>query len=296
MTQDAPGKNKGKIGFVVDSVADIPPRILEELGNIKTVPFHIEFGSQNYREGVDMTYHEFYNRLSQPNEVIPKTQCPSPGEYLTAYQEMLAQYDQLISLHVSSKMSGALGSAEVARKMLPDAKITLVDSCTVSMVLGLYAIEAARAAKAGAEVPQIVNQVSNEMGNTFALFTAATLKYIRHSGRVGLASYLLGSMLRIKPLFTFKDGVGQSAGRELNSDAAYVRIAKNAAAQFGDKPVIAGIVHAVVPEDATKLKARAEQFLNIKELIVSELGPTLGVHGGPGTIGMAVIPVEATKI
>lgn len=287
---------KGRIGFVVDGVADIPPQIIAELGNIKTVPFHIEFGQQSYVEGVDMSYDEFYRRLSLPNEVIPKTQCPSPGEYLTTYQEMLGRYDKIISMHASSKMTGAMGAAEVARKMLPDADITLVDSTTVSMVLGLYAIQAARAAKAGAEASQILSQIKTEMNGTFALFTSATLKYIRHSGRVGLAGYLLGSMLRIKPLFTFKDGVGQSAGREMNSDAAYLRIAKAAAAQFGDKPVIAAIVHSVAPDDAAKLKARAEQFLNLKELIVSELGPTLGVHGGPGTVGMGAFAAEASQI
>ena len=290
------GNPKAKIGFVVDSVADIPPQIIEELGNIRTVPFHIEFGNQSYIEGVDMTYDEFYSRLNQHNEVVPKTQCPSPGEYLKVYQEMLEKFDKIISMHASSKMTGALGSAEVARKMLPEADITIVDSTSDSMILGLYVIQAARAAKAGADVPQILSQVKNEINNTFSLFTTATLKYIRHSGRVGLAGYLLGSMLRIKPLFTFKDGVGQSAGRELSSDAAYLRIAKAAAAQFGDKPVMVAIVHSVVPEDAAKLKARAEQFLNIKEIIVSEMGPTLGVHGGPGTIGLGAFLAEASNI
>jgi DegV family protein with EDD domain len=287
---------KGGVGFVVDGVADIPASVLEELGNIIPVPFYVVFGSQSYREGVDITSEQFYTRLAQPNEVIPKTQCPAPGEYLEAYKTLATRFDKIISIHASSKMTGALGSAEVARQMLPEVDITLIDSTTVSMVLGLYVIQAARAAKNGADVEPILKQIENEKRDTFTLFTSSTLKYIRHSGRVGLASYLVGSLLRIKPLFTFKDGTGQSAGRELNSDAAYLRIAKAAAAQFGDKPVYATIVHSVAPADAAKLKARAEQFLNIKEIIMSELGPTLGVHGGPGTVGLGAFSVEASQI
>lgn len=285
-------QKKGKVGFVVDSVADIPPKLLAELDNIKTVPFHIEFGSENFTEGVDISHDEFYSRLSRPNEVVPKTQCPAPGEYLAAYQEMAERFDKIISMHMSAKMSGAMGSADIARKMLPDIEITQVDSGSVSMVLGLYAIQAARAAKKGADVPQILAQIERERKDTFALFTAATLKYIRQSGRVGLASYLVGSVLRIKPIFSLKDGSAQSAGRELSTDAAFVRIAKQAAAQFGDKPVIATVVHSVSPNEAAKLKSRAEQYLNIQELIMSELGPTIGVHGGPGTLGLGAFPVE----
>lgn len=289
-------ERKAKVGFVVDSVADIPAKIIEELGNIKTVPFHIGFGSESFTEGVDMNHEEFYNRLTKPNEVVPKTQCPAPGEYLTAYQEMAQRFDKIISLHVSGKMSGAIGAAEIARKMLPDVDITLVDSGSVSMVIGLYAIQAARAAKNGADVPQLLAQIERERKDIFALFTASTLKYIRQSGRVGLASYLVGSVLRIKPIFSLKDGSAQSAGRELSTDAAFVRIAKQAAAQFGDKPVIATVVHSVAPDEAAKLRARAEQYLNIKELIMSELGPTVGVHGGPGTLGLGAFPIEDSQI
>src|SRR3954471_3503791 len=135
----------GGIGLVVDSVSDLPSQIVQELGNIRIVPFHLYFENEKnkvYDEGVNLTNQEFYAKLDHPELGMPKTQGPSAGEYLTAYQEMLGRYDRVIGLNMSSKMSVAHNSAQLARQMLPQASITLVDSSTVSMVLGLYAIQA----------------------------------------------------------------------------------------------------------------------------------------------------------
>ncbi len=283
---------KGSIGLVVDSVADLPTELVQTLGNIKIVPFHVYFQKegQTYDEGVNLSYQDFYQKLAQPELGLPKTQGPSAGEYLAAYQEMLGRYEKIISIHASSKMSVAFNSAQLAREMLPDADITLLDSYTVSMVLGLYALEAARAAKAGASLPKIVAQFEQHKRETVQLFVVSTMKYLRQSGRVNQMQYLLGSALQIKPILQFKDGMGEPAGRELNLERAYVKMGKALVEKFGSRPLLATVVHSQAPDQAQALKERISRQANIQELIVAQIGPTLGAHGGPGMVGMAAFP------
>jgi DegV family protein with EDD domain len=121
---------------------------------------------------------------------------------------------------------------------------------------------------------------------------ASTLKYLRNSGRVNQVAYLIGQALQIKPLFQFKDGMGEPAGRELSQERGYVKIAKTMAEKFGDRPVIATVVHSLAPEHAEQLKQKITQRLNVKELIVSKIGPTLGAHGGSGLVGAAAFPID----
>jgi DegV family protein with EDD domain len=284
---------KSGIGLVVDSVSDLPPSLVQELGNIRIVPFHVYFQNENkvYDEGVNLTNQEFYAKLDHPELGMPKTQGPSAGEFLAAYQEMLNRYDRVIGLNMSSKMSVAHSSAQLARQMLPEADITLVDSATVSMVLGLYAIQAARAAQAGASPEEIVAKIEQYKRETVQLFVISTLKYVRQSGRINQMTYIIGTALKLKPILTFKEGMGEPAGRELSQDRAYVRIAKSMSEKFGQRPVMATVVHSLAPDQAEQLKDRITRLVNVKELIVSEIGPTLGAHGGAGMVGAAAFPV-----
>ncbi len=284
---------KGQVGLVVDSVADLPPEVVQELGNIRVVPFHVYFQYEDkpYDEGVNLSYADFYEKLARPELGMPKTQGPSAGEFLIAYEKTLQSYEQVVSLHMSSKMSVAYGSAQVAREMLPQADITLIDSQSVSMTLGLYAIQAARAAKAGATPQEIVAQIERHKRDTQQFFVVATLKYLRQSGRVNQMAYLIGSALQIKPILTFKDGMGEPAGRELSQERAFVRIARLLAEKFGDRPLMMTIVHSMSPDGAEALEERLRKLLHIQELIHSQVGPTLGAHGGPGMVGVSAFPV-----
>lgn len=287
-------EKKEKVGIVTDSVCDLPQEYLDELGNIRLVPFHVYFQNENksYDEGVTISYEEFYAKLEKPELGMPKTQGPNQNEYLTAYEEMLKRYEKIVSLNMSSKMSVGYSSAQLARQMLPEADITIIDSGTVSMVLGLYVLEAARMAKAGASPQEIVARVEKARDDTVSLFMASTLKYIRQSGRVNQVAYLIGQALQVKPLFTFKNGMGEPAGRELSMERGYIKIAKTMSEKFGDRPVLATVVHSMAPDQAEQLKARLTQRLNIKELIVSKIGPTLGSHGGAGLVGAAAFPAD----
>lgn len=286
--------SKENLGLVVDSVADLPLPLLNELGNIKTVPFHVYFQKENisYDEGITLSYQQFYEKLEQPELGLPKTQGPNTGEYVAAYEEMLQKYDRLLSLHVSTKMSVAFSSASLARQMLPDASITQWDSGSVSMVLGLYALQASRMAKAGKSPAEIIEKLERYKQDTVQLFVADTLKYLRQSGRVNQVAYLIGQALHIKPIFTFKDGIGEPAGRELSQERAFLRIAKTMSEKFGQRPIIATVVHSVAPKQAELLKSRITNNTNVQELIMAEMGPTLGAHGGAGVVGAAGFPVD----
>jgi DegV family protein with EDD domain len=285
---------KDDLGLVVDSVADLPTELLKELGNIKTVPFHVYFQKENisYDEGVTISYRQFYEKLEHPELGMPKTQGPNAGEYVAAYEEMLQRYDRILSLHASTKMSVAYNSATLARQSLPDADITLWDSGTVSMVLGLYALQASRMAKAGQTPAQILECLEKYKKETVQLFVADTLKYLRQSGRVNQVAYLIGQALHIKPIFTFKDGIGEPAGRELSLERAFLRIAKTMAEKFGQRPLLATVVHSMAPQQAELLKNRINNNTNVKELILAEMGPTLGAHGGAGVVGAAAFPLD----
>lgn len=286
--------SKGGLGLVVDSVADLAPALVKELGNIKIVPFHVYFQKENisYDESVTLSYQQFYEKLEQPELGFPKTQGPNTGEYVAAYEEMLQSFDRLLSMHVSTKMSVAYSSATLARQMLPDADITLWDSGTVSMVLGLYALQASRMAKTGSSPAQIIERLEKYKQETVQLFVADTLKYLRQSGRVNQAAYLIGQALHIKPIFTFKDGIGESAGRELSQERAFLRIAKTMSEKFGQRPILATVVHSMAPKQAELLKNRITNNTNVQELIVAEIGPTLGAHGGAGVVGAAAFPID----
>ncbi len=286
--------SKDGLGLIVDSVADLAPALVKELGNIKIVPFHVYFQKENisYDDGVTLSYNQFYEKLEQPELGLPKTQGPNTAEYVAAYEEMLQRYDRLLSLHVSTKMSVAYSSATLARQTLSDADITLWDSGTVSVVLGLYALQASRMAKAGSTTAQIIERLEKYKQETVQLFVADTLKYLRQSGRVNQVSYLIGQALHIKPIFTFKDGIGEPGGRELSQERAFLRIAKTMSEKFGQRPILVAVVHSMAPKQAELLKSRITNNTNVQELIMAEMGPTLGAHGGPGVVGAAAFPVD----
>ncbi|HEX2916653.1 MAG TPA: DegV family protein [Chloroflexia bacterium] len=288
------GPKKGSVGIVVDSVADIPEKYIQELDNVRVVPFHVYFQGEGkeYLDGVNITAAQFYEKLQQGDLGMPKTQGPSQGEYLKAYEEMLEKYDRIISLNMSSKMSVAYNSAQLARQMLPDKDITLVDSQTASMVLGLYAIQAARMAKAGATVEEIVKKVEYYKEQTVQLYMVGTLKYLRQSGRVNQVAYLLGTFLKVKPILTFKNGMGEPAGRELSIDRAYLNIVRHIVDKYGERPIMVAVVHSAALEQAEKLKELIMRKANVKEMIISEIGPTVGAHGGPGMVGATTIPLD----
>lgn len=273
------------VKVVTDSTADLPESTARELG-ITVVPVYVRFGETVYRDGVDITHDEFYQRL-QEGPVHPTTSQPAPADFANVYRELSREADAVVSIHVTSKLSGTCNSA-LQGKDMTDAKcpIEVVDSCSVSMGLGLIAIAAARVARAEENLPRVMAEARQAINHLRMLAVFDTLKYLLKGGRIGKAKALLGSLLNVKPLLTMRDGelspVGLTRTRAKGLERLF-EMAKNAL----DIQELA-IVHSTTPGEANSLRERIASFLDMKKIHLSRLGPALGAHGGPGALILAL--------
>jgi DegV family protein with EDD domain len=241
---------------------------------------------------------EFYNWLSTAT-VLPQTASPGPGDYLKTYEKIAQEEntDEIVSIHMTSKGSGAYQAAVAAKSMLretiPNLRVEIIDTFNVSMCQGWMVIEAARAALAGKSLHDIVNRVMEMIPITQMLQTADTLKYLYMGGRIGKAKHLVGSLLNIKPLITMQDGVITALGTARSRRKAYEMMVNKVETTVGKMGKIKiAYVHAAAVEEAEKIKTIFEERLTCVESIIAELSPALGVHTCPGTAGVCYFPVK----
>jgi len=273
------------VKVVTDSCADLPESTARELG-ITVVPVYVRFGETVYRDGVDITQDEFYQRL-QESPVHPTTSQPAPADFADVYRKLSKETDAVVSIHVTGKLSGTCNSALQGREMVTTkCHIEVVDSLSVSMGLGLIAIAAARVARAEESLPRVMAEASQAITHLRVLAIFDTLKYLLRGGRIGKAKALLGSLLNAKPLLTMRDGelspVGLARTRTKGLERLF-EMAKNAL----DIQELA-IVHSTTPGEANSLRERIASFLDMKKIHLSRLGPALGAHGGPGALILAL--------
>jgi DegV family protein with EDD domain len=285
-----------RLAIVTDSVTGIPDRMLQEL-KINTVPYYIHRGSEVLRDLVTIDRESFYKWL--PNAIqLPTTASPGPGDYITMYQRLAEDegVEEIASIHMTSKGSGAYQAAMAAKAMLveilPRLKIEVIDTLNASMCHGWMAIEAARAVLANKTLPEVVERVKSLMPITRMIHTADTLKYLYMGGRIGRAKHLVGSLLNIKPLIGMEDGVIVPLGTARSRKQAYNSMVDIVEKAVGvDGKIKIAYVHAAALEEALKIKELVEERLQVVEEIMSELSPALGVHTGPGTAGLCYFPV-----
>lgn len=269
------------VKIVTDSSADLPAELAEELG-ITVVPLYVRFGSQVYRDRIDITEDEFYQRL-QHDPVHPSTTQPSPQDFINAYQKLAPEADGIVSVHISAKLSGTCNSAIQAKEMVGnECPIEVIDSQTLTMCLGLISIAAAKAANAGASLSEVVNEVNKIIPTCHLLGLLDTLKYLALGGRIGRAKALLGSVLNVKPILTIKDGevapAGQVRSRSKGTDRLFdfVRNAPNVEE--------VALVYNTTPDEAQALADRVSSIFPREKITIARLGPMLGVHTGPGIL------------
>lgn len=286
-----------KVAIVTDSAASIPESIMEEL-KIHWVPYYIHRGSEVLRDLVNIQRNAFYKWLPSAIE-LPKTACPGPGDYVSTYTRLAEEEgaEEIISIHMTSKGSGAYQAALMARDMvketIPKLKVEVVDTLNVSLCMGWMVIEAARAALEGKSFGNITALIQRMIPKTKMIQTADTLRYLYMGGRIGRAKYLLASFLNIKPLIGMEDGVIVALGQTRTRQKAYEKMVEmvEEAVGPGGKIKIA-YVHAAALEEVEKIKQMMENRVNCIESIIAELSPVLGVHSGPGTAGLCYFPVE----
>ena len=283
------------VAIVTDSCASIPESLLQAL-KIHWVPYYIHRGSEVLRDLVTAQRESFYQWLPTARE-LPTTASPGPGDYVTLYEKLAKEEEasEIVSIHMTSRGSGAFQAAKVAQSMvqehLPHLRIEVIDTLNVSMCQGWMVIEAARAALAGKSLADIAGLVKEMIPTTQMIQTADTLRYLYMGGRIGKAKHLVGSLLNIKPLIGMEDGVIVPLGQARSRRRAYekmVEMVEIAKGRLGGIKI--AYVHAAALDEAEKLKQMVEERLTSVESLVAELSPALGVHTGPGTAGLCYAP------
>ena len=273
------------VKIVTDSTADIPVQLAQEL-EITVVPIYVRFGEKVYRDRVDISEDEFYQRLLE-SPVHPATSQPTPSDFADVYQKLSKEAGEIVSIHLSSKVSGTYNSALQGRELAgTKCHIEVVDSSSLSMGLGLIAMAAARLARAEKSLPEIMDEVKQAMAGMHLLGVLDTLKYLLLGGRIGKAKALLSSVLNVKPLLTMREGELVPAGVVRTRAKGVERLYGLVKSILNIQEI--AIVHSTTPGEASSLKERIAAILAGERIHLARLGPALGVHGGPGTLILAL--------
>ncbi|MGE5672377.1 MAG: DegV family protein [Mycobacterium leprae] len=275
--------------IVTDSTASIPPAICRAL-NIDVVPMTIRLGNETFVDGVDPT-EQFYDKLAM-SDTVPTTSTPSPGAFLDVYRRLAGEASTIISLHVMETKSAVVSVARMAAAMLPDVKIHVVDSQSVSLGLGLLAIAAARAAQMGATAEKVLEMLERMIPKVEILASMRTLRELRKSGRVSLGQAMMAGVLSIKPILNISHDVIEVVDKARGWPKAVEQMVDSARAKVGEARVMLAVVHTNAEADARELMERIKGQFNCVEAMVAEAGPTLASHAGPGCLGIVTIQVD----
>ena len=279
------------IKVVTDSTSDLDSAIAEDLG-ITIVPLNVHFGETVFKDGIDLNTDQFFDKLINGN-VFPSTSQPSLGEFVDVYKEISQPGDVIISVHVSSKLSGTINSAQQAANTLSGTvDVRIVDTQQVSMTVGLSAVGAAQAAQEGKSAEECIAIAESvaKRSNFFALFD--TLEYLEKGGRIGKARSLIGGLLKIRPILRVEDGeIGQfSKARSRNMGMLKL---EQAVRELGKLDDIA-IVYSTDGSDAEKLAATVKELLpDGKSPFLTRVGPVIGTHAGPNLVAIAAVTSDA---
>jgi DegV family protein with EDD domain len=284
------------VAVVTDSCASLPEQMLQEL-QIRSVAYYIHRGQEVLRDLVTIQREEFL-RWMMTARSLPTTASPGPGDYFEAYDELAQQgVNEIVSIHMSSMVSGAYQSATVAQTMMkerrPMLRIDVIDTRTAAMCQGLMVIEAARSALAGVHLDEITARVKRMIPITKMIQTADTLKYLYMGGRIGKAQEMVGSLLNIKPLIGMEDGIIVPVGRAHSRGQAYHQMAEMVSEAVGKGKARVAYMHAGAQREVEKIKELVEDKVDVVESIFAELSPALAVHTGPGTAGLCFYPIES---
>ena len=279
------------VKVVTDSTSDLPSDLIEGLG-ITVVPCNVNFGTDSYKDGVDLSTDEFYERLVA-GPVLPTTSQPSPGDFVEVYEEVGKDSDGIVSVHVSSKLSGTYNSAVQAKaEASADCPIEVVDSYQASMGMGVVAQAAAEAARNGESHEGVTRTARSAVGRAQLLFLLDTLEYLEKGGRIGKARAMLGSILNIKPLITLQDGIVDQAGRSRSfakGAAKLVEIAR----QYAPLET-ACVLYTSTPDAALELVGPLKDLMaEGKAPFVSRAGTTIGTYAGPGALGIGLLQADS---
>lgn len=286
----------GRIAFVTDSTAGVPKDQVARY-NFTIVPLQVVFGTETFRDGVDLTQDQFYERLKSAKN-LPTTSQPSVGEFESAYQKLLddPEVDSIISVHLAARLpSGTYSNAMQAAERLTQnsgKKITVIDSNTVWMGEAMMCINGARAAAEGKGHDEIVKMIEDSRSRVKILVLVDTLEYLQKGGRIGGAQAFLGGLLNVKPILHVENGRVEPLERVRTRRKAMERLVELGAEATKGKPCQVAVGHFHAEADARSLAEMVRGRLNVQEEFFGELGPVISTHTGPGVLGFVYNTLE----
>lgn len=284
-----------KVKVITDSTSDIPKELIEEL-NIKVIPLKVHFGTETFLDGENLTAEAFYQRISD-SDMFPTTSQPSPVNFEQAYREAIAEgYTDILSIHLSSALSGTYQSASIAKKSFKDepVRIQVLDSRAATFAIGNLVVHAARAAKEGKSLDECLNIAKKVREKQILLGYLDTLDYLQKGGRIGKAAALVGSLLNIKPIISLDDeGEVVAVEKVRGKKKAIHRIFEYLTERIPrGRKVSVAVIYGALQEEGQEWLERAKELYDVQESLFSYIGPVIGSHTGPKTIGILVTPED----
>lgn len=270
---------------VLDSTADFPDA-QERFPNFRTVPLYVRFGDESFKDYVEMTADRFYERL-QTDPELPTTSQPTPGDFLATFEELAGRYERILSIQISSTLSGTFASAQSAAELLGGDAVRVIDSRTASAAIAMLGLGVQRRLERGTTDEEIDEFVAHYQREHHLLFTVNTLEYLARGGRIGRAAAFAGNLLNVKPILTIRDGEVIPIKRVRGNAKAFAEFRQMFEATSTDSPQLkVGIAHAAAPDRLAALRELVEHVRpNAVIEMATALGPVVGTHAGPGTVG-----------
>jgi DegV family protein with EDD domain len=277
--------------IVTDGAADFPAGWEEEF-DIQIVPINIHFGEETFLQYIEMNLEEFYHKVDT-GSVFPKTSQPSPHQFAEFYKTIAEVGDTILSIHVTSKLSGTYASAVAASDDLRGKyNIIPFDSAGGSLGIAFMCRAARQMERAGKKIDEIMIHLEEMRERIQIILTLDNLEYARRSGRVGTLSAALASLLNVKPIAVLKDGVLNMVEKVRTRKASLERVLEMGKEAVGDKLVHLGVVHARDPKSGASLLEDAKKQFNFKDAVLTDLSVSLAINLGPGTVGLVLYPAE----
>jgi DegV family protein with EDD domain len=276
--------------IVMDSAGEIPPEWQAKY-DVAVIPINIQFGNKTYQQGIDMSNDDFY-QIAYKTGVIPKTSQPTPQQFVEFYSRIAQVGDTILSLHVTSKLSGTFNSALLAAQELRNkVNVLPFDSGAGSAAIGFMCKEARQLDRAGATVQAILSRLEVIRQNVNIVLTLDSLEYARRSGRVKALQAALAALINIKPIIILKDGMLDMREKVRTRQRAVDRVLEIVHQRVDDHLVNVAVVHSQSLEAARELMQKVNKTLCVNEAIISDLSIGVAANLGPGTIGIVAYPV-----
>ena len=279
------------IKVVTDSTSDLPADVAESLG-IEVVPLNVHFGSDVYKDRVNLMPDAFYDKLIN-GDVLPTTSQPSVGEFIDVYERLGSDADGIVSVHISEKLSGTMNSARLASQQAnADCPIEVVDTFQVSMGVGICAMEAAEVANSGGNMNQVILAARNAVTRSQCFFMLETLEFLQKGGRIGKAQALIGNLLKIRPMLILQEGEVHPLGRERTRRKGISKLVDT----VEELAPISGlaVMYSTGPDEAQTLAQNVSKFMiEGREPMMLQIGPVIGTYAGPDTLGIALISAKS---